>query len=122
MSNHVHLLVEVPNAEEHRAQIDDEELLRRLALVTHSQERLIEVRQMLERLKEQSPDIAYPEYRQRLLERMYDLSTFMKELKQRFTQWYNKSVRRKGPLVGRSFQECAARERRDGDADHGSLH
>ncbi len=98
MSNHVHLLIEVPNAEEHRAAIDDAELLRRLALVTTSEEQLIGVRQMLARLKEQSPEKGYLEYRQRFLNRMADLSMFVKELKQRFTQWYNKKVQRKGPL------------------------
>ncbi len=98
MSNHIHLLIEVPNAEEHRAAIDDAELLRRLALVTRSEEQLIEVRQMLARMKEQCPEKGYPEYRQRFLDRMADVSMFMKELKQRFTQWYNKKVQRKGPL------------------------
>ncbi len=98
MSNHIHLLIEVPNAEEHRAAVDDAELLRRLALVTTSEEQLIGVRQMLARMKEQCPEKGYPEYRQRFLNRMADVSMFMKELKQRFTQWYNKQVQRKGPL------------------------
>jgi aminoglycoside phosphotransferase (APT) family kinase protein len=55
MSNHFHLLVEVPNAERSRAALDDEEILRRLGLEM-KEERVKEVRQMLERMKEQSPD------------------------------------------------------------------
>jgi putative transposase len=98
MDNHFHLLLEVPNADEARAKLDDEEILRRLGLITGAEERRIEMRQMLERMKEQSPDIAYPEYRQRLLSRMFDLSVFMREFKQRFTQWFNKRVDRRGPL------------------------
>ena len=57
----------------------------------------LEVRQMLERMKEQSPTLGYVEYRETLLARMFDVSVFMRELKQRFTQWYNKKAKRKGP-------------------------
>ena len=97
MSNHFHLLIEVPNAAESRAQMDDEEILRRLGLVMGA-EPLIGVRQMLERMKEQSPDLGYLEYREKLLARMFDVSVFMRELKQRLTQWYNRRNDRKGPL------------------------
>ena len=103
MSNHFHLLVEVPNAERSRAAMDDEEILRRLALVM-KEERVKEVRQMLERMKEQSPEQGYLEYRERLLARMFDVSVFMRELKQRFAQWYNKKVGRKGPLFDDRFK------------------
>ena len=97
MSNHFHLLIEVPNAAESRAQMDDEEIIRRLDLVMGA-EPLIGVRQMLERMKEQSPDQGYLEYREKLLARMFDVSVFMRELKQRLTQWYNRRNDRKGPL------------------------
>jgi len=40
----------------------------------------------------------------RFLERMYDLSAFMKELKGSFTQWYNKKQRRKGTLWEERFK------------------
>ena len=52
MSNHFHLLVEVPNAAESRAGLDDEEILRRLSLVSAA-ERVKEARQMIERIKEE---------------------------------------------------------------------
>ena len=103
MSNHFHILVEVPNATESRGNLDDEEILRRLSLVMTT-DRLTEVRQMLERMKEQSPDRGYPEYREKLLARMFDVSVFMRELKQRFTQWYNKRAKRKGPLWDDRFK------------------
>jgi putative transposase len=97
MSNHFHLLVQVPNAEESRSTLDDEEILRRLSLVSGG-DRVKDVREMLAQMKEQSPELGYPEYRERLLARMYDVSVFMQELKKRFTWWYNKRVGRKGPL------------------------
>ena len=97
MSNHFHLLLAVDHPEENRKQLDDEAILKRLSYVTR-EEPLGEIRQMLQRLKEASPDGAYLEYRKRLLARMYDLSAFMKEVKQRFSQWYNRREGRRGPL------------------------
>ena len=38
------------------------------------------------------------EWRQRMLGRMFSLSEFMKALKQRFSQWYNRSRGRTGVL------------------------
>ena len=38
------------------------------------------------------------EIRDRYLRRMWDISLFMKTLKQRFTQWFNRKHRRKGTL------------------------
>ena len=38
------------------------------------------------------------EIRERYLRRMWDISLFMKTLKQRFTQWFNRKHRRKGTL------------------------
>jgi putative transposase len=103
MSNHFHILVQVPHPEQSRARLDDEEILRRLALVMTG-ERVKEVREMLDRMKEQSPEHGYVEYRQKLLSRMFDVSVFMRELKQRFTQWYNKKAKRKGPLWDDRFK------------------
>ena len=84
MSNHFHVLVQVPNAEESCAGLDDEEILCRLSLVSTG-DRVKETRQMLAQMNEQSPDSGYPEYRERLLARMFDVSVFMQELKKRFT-------------------------------------
>lgn len=109
MSNHFHLLAEVPNAEQGRASLDDEEILRRLGLVM-SKPRVREVRQRLTRLKEESPDGAYLEYREKLLARMYDVSVFMRELKQRFAQWHNRRVDRKGPLFDDRFKSVLVQD------------
>ena len=97
MSNHFHLLLAVDEPEENRKKLDDEAILKRLSYVTR-QEPLMEIRQTLQLLKQHSPERAYLEYRRRLLARMWDLSVFMKELKQRFSQWFNRRQRRRGPV------------------------
>ena len=38
------------------------------------------------------------ELRTEYLARMRDIPAFMRELKQRFTQWHNRRAKRKGPL------------------------
>ncbi|MGK0190545.1 MAG: hypothetical protein ACI9R3_006373 [Verrucomicrobiales bacterium] len=76
MSNHFHLLVQVPHPEQSHAKLDDDEILRRLGLVMTT-ERVKEVRQMIERMKEQSPTLGYVEYRETLLARIFDVSVFM---------------------------------------------
>lgn len=43
-------------------------------------------------------DSVIEEWRQRMLGRMLSLTAFMKTLKQRFTQWYNKRTGRKGTM------------------------
>ena len=97
MSNHFHLLLAVDQPEENRKKLDDEAILTRLSYVTRK-EPMMEIRQTLQHLKQHSPEGAYLEYRQRLLARMYDLSVFMKEVKQRFSQWFNRRQRRRGPV------------------------
>ena len=97
MSNHFHLLLAVDEPEENRKKLDDEAILKRLSYVTR-QEPLMEIRQTLQLLKQHSPERAYLEYRRRLLARMWDLSVFMKEVKQRFSQWFNRRQHRRGPV------------------------
>ena len=101
MSNHFHLLVEVPQ----RPQVlpSDEDLLKRL-------ERLSgaggggTTRQMLERFRKEGHHAAAEEFRERIFARMWDLSAFMKLLKQRFTQWFNHQRGRKGTLWEERFK------------------
>jgi len=42
--------------------------------------------------------------REKYLYRMYDVSQFMKTLKQRFTMWYNKRAGRRGTLWEERFK------------------
>ena len=103
MDDHFHLLLAVDNPEHGRAQLDDQAILNRLRPVTE-EGMMTQIHETLQRLKEESPDEKYPHYRQGLLSRMYDLSTFMKEVKQRFGQWYNRRQGRRGPLWEQRFK------------------
>jgi hypothetical protein len=49
-------------------------------------------------------DEAAEELKQRVMARMWDVSAFMKLLKQRFTQWYNRRKGRKGTLWEERFK------------------
>ena len=101
MSNHFHLLVEVPQRPKELP--SDEELLAQV-------ERLSGLagggttRQMLERFRKQGHDKAAGEMREKLFARMWDVSAFMKLLKQRFTQWFNHERGRKGTLWEERFR------------------
>jgi putative transposase len=82
LSNHFHILVAVPPAKP----LSDQELLRRVGLLYGERSSRVErCRAIL------SQDPAQAEYlRASLRKRMHDVSAFMKELKQRFSIWYNK--------------------------------
>ena len=113
MSNHFHLLLEVPP----KAQLNlsDAELFERLRYIYDEDAMLLlneefarfedGMKKVHENWKSYSSEaeavkaLAYHEaekeaFRQRFLKRMHDLSFFMKALKQRFTQWFCK----KGPV------------------------
>ena len=96
MSNHVHLLVRVP------AEITatDEELVGRA--VKFYGKRSLYVQTLQRSLKKQG---ALPgDLRAGLRERMGDVSVFMKELKQRFSKWFNKERNRFGTLWAERFK------------------
>ena len=61
-------------------------------------------RQMLTQLRQQGHHQAADDYKAKYLARMWDLSGFMKLLKQRFTQWFNQKQGRKGTLWEERFK------------------
>ncbi|MBX3734960.1 MAG: transposase [Verrucomicrobiae bacterium] len=96
MGNHFHLLLRVPAARE----IPDAELLQRLEGFYGKRGILtVLAREGLETRGAVDPDI-----RQSLLERMGDVSAFMKEFKQRFSRWYNRQTGRFGTLWAERFK------------------
>ena len=99
LSNHFHLLLEVPE----RRALGDEELLRRLEYL-YSARYVSEVRGQLEGYRAEGREDLAEALRVRYLVRMSDISEFMKTLKQRFTQWYNGSRERKGTLWEERFK------------------
>ncbi|MFO1459020.1 MAG: transposase [Verrucomicrobiota bacterium] len=96
MGNHFHLLVRVPT----RQDLPDAELLQRLE-VFYGKRGVLTV---LAREGLQTRGGIDPVLRQSLLERMGDVSAFMKEFKQRFSRWYNRYHGRFGTLWAERFK------------------
>ncbi len=98
MSNHFHVLVEVPPKGKGEAlKMSDEDFLAKMKAM-YSAVYYRDLEHMLERLRSQGADKAAEELKEKYTSRMHDLSEFMKGLKQRFTQWYNGSHGRRGTL------------------------
>ncbi|NCD34244.1 MAG: transposase [Spartobacteria bacterium] len=102
MTNHIHLLLEEPERDDIWL-ISDDELMRRL-LFLYSEEEVDGIRRrwaewalvgMFESVKED---------KRRYLVRMHDISEFMKQVKQRFSCWYNLKNGRCGTLWDRRFK------------------
>ncbi|MGE9290432.1 MAG: transposase, partial [Puniceicoccales bacterium] len=100
MKNHFHILVEVP---QEGTFVTDAELVRRYRLLypkpTPWQPMRAEVleRRLQENLLEGK------ELREWLLNRMHDISEFMRTLKLRFSRWFNRSRDRFGPVWSDRF-------------------
>ena len=95
LDNHFHLLIQVPE----RVDISDAELLRRMRLIYR--ERV--VAQFAKELMAVD-EVDAERMRKRYLYRMYDLSEFMKTLKQRYAIWYNAEHGRTGHLWDDRFK------------------
>ena len=96
MSNHIHLLVRVPG----EVVATDAELLARATTFYGRKSLYVQtLRQAFER-----QDTLPADLRAGLLERMGDVSAFMKELKQRFSNWFNKQRKRFGTLWAERFK------------------
>ena len=103
MSNHFHLLLEVPPVE----QIDDGVLRDRIRAF-YPKRRAMEILQEFERAEAHETttgsDLWLNDLRDRYISRMGNLSTFTKELKERFTKWYNRRNARRGTLWEERFK------------------
>jgi putative transposase len=105
MSNHFHILLEVPTMPADG--ISDAELLVRLAAIKN-EAFVAGVAAELAAAKA-DPDAEYSEtrlgeIRERFTYRMHDLSEFMKTLLQRFTRWFNRIHQRHGTLWEERFK------------------
>ena len=96
MSNHFHVLVRVP---EGPAPSDEELLARMEGLYGRKGGWVPLARQGMARGGRIDADI-----RQGMIERMGDVSAFMKEVKQRFSRWYNWQAGRYGTLWAERFK------------------
>ena len=97
MSNHFHILLEVPDNND----LDDAEILRRIDGF-YPREKAQEIHDEYERClnyeKESGSNTLIENWRTQYLNRMGNLSDFGKELKERFSTWYNYKTERRGPL------------------------
>ncbi len=99
MGSHAHIFLEVPQ----RQDIDEQEIVRRMRAIYTPQ-------QVRERLAQwalwraQGLESVVQEDLARLRGRMYDLSQYMKTLKQRYSQWYNRHASRRGTLWEERFK------------------
>jgi len=96
LSNHWHLLLEVP-PESARDELSDEEMLRRLSLVS-SEEHVGQIRRQLAEYKRNHAVKKRAALRAKITGRMFNLSEFMKMVKWRFSTWFNRRHDRVGAL------------------------
>ncbi len=98
MSNHFHILVEVPPRMDE--EMSDEALIERLGMV-YNKDFVAMVQMQLNDLAESDTvkgREAYAALREKFTRRMWDLGRFMKMVKQQFTNWYNRRNARRGTL------------------------
>jgi REP element-mobilizing transposase RayT len=101
MSNHFHLLLEVPPMP--RDGIADEQLLKRLRAVYTEAFVAVVAKELAEaRAAEHARRVE--EIHARFTYRMHSLSEFMKTLLQRFTRWFNRTHERSGTLWEERFK------------------
>jgi hypothetical protein len=98
MGNHWHLLVSLDTAERNPLEdAPDSALLDHLELIYHETE-VEKIACQLESFRAGGFEEEAAALRQKYLDRMRDIPTFMKELKQRFSRWHNRRVGRKGTV------------------------
>ncbi|MEN9991608.1 MAG: hypothetical protein RLZZ224_1310 [Verrucomicrobiota bacterium] len=95
MSNHFHVLLEVPPMPQ--GGLTDEQLLTRLRAI-YTEGVVLEVAKELKNAREKHHTAHAEQIHRRYTYRMHDLSQFMKTVLQRMTRWFNTRHERKGTL------------------------
>jgi REP element-mobilizing transposase RayT len=101
MSNHFHVLLEVPPMP--RGGLGDEELLKRLSAI-YDEAVVVEVATEIAEARAAGDEAGVAGIHARYTYRMHDLSEFMKTLLQRFTRWFNRTHQRSGTLWEERFK------------------
>jgi len=104
MSNHFHILVKVPEREKWFQRFEgedgEEKLLKHLSLV-YSKTFMSQLHRELDTLRsyqDEQGEAGAQQILQGFKDRLCDISKFLKELKERFSRWYNKHYGRRGTL------------------------
>jgi len=108
MSNHLHVLIHVPE----RQDVSDAELLKRLRFIYTSQE-VDMIGKQLNDYRLQGNAAAASSLKDGFTYRMYDISEFMKAFKQQFSQYYNTREGRCGPLWEQRFKSILVERSED---------
>jgi len=113
MDNHFHILLKVPDQAKwlrkfetkqgERSEAGEERLLAHLSTV-YSKAFLKQLRNELKSFRDRGMDEEAGKILQRFKKRFCDVSLFVKELKERFSRWYNKQNGRRGTLWMDRFQ------------------
>lgn len=112
MTNHFHILLRVPRMPE--GGVSDEEVWRRMGLI-YSEDRMDRYEREIEWNREKGQLDRVDGLFNQMRQRMYDLSIFVKDLKQKFTRWFNSEHGRSGTLWEERFKSIVL------DPRHGSL-
>ncbi|MGJ8677928.1 MAG: transposase [Akkermansiaceae bacterium] len=116
MDNHFHILVRVRNKERFNQKfygdLGEEELLKHLGLL-YSKEFIVRLRREIDWMRGMEQEDEITEMLDQFRERFCDLSVYMKEVKERFTRWYNKKYGRTGTFWQGRFKSVLVE---DGDA------
>ena len=116
MGNHFHLLVRVPERAKVLAKFlkgtaseREEKLLEHLKLL-YSRAYLKQLRAELEVMRKKKLDDLYEKTINSYLDRFCSLERFMKELKERFSRWFNKRHGRRGTLWQERYRSILVAE------------
>jgi REP element-mobilizing transposase RayT len=101
MSNHFHILLEVPPMR--LGGLSDDELMQRLSAIYNEAE-VAGVAKEIADARATGHEASVAEIHARYTYRMHDLSEFMKTLLQRFTRWFNRIHERSGTLWEERFK------------------
>ena len=99
LSNHFHLLVEVPE----KTEVSEAELIRRMTAL-YGPVYTADVVKQWQTWRQQGAEYLVEKQQDRLRTRMGDISGFMKTLKQRYSMSYNGRHKRKGTLWEERFK------------------
>ncbi len=100
MGNHFHLLLRVPAKPD---EIGEAEIWRRMRYI-YPEHRMKEMRAQVEEFRSSGRELMVREFFDRQRRRMFDLSEYVRELKVRFSKWYNQEHDRKGTLWEERFR------------------
>jgi hypothetical protein len=101
MDNHFHILLKVPEQKSWLKRFEgkegEEKFFEHLSLV-YSKAFITQFRNEITQLRDRQEEDAAQALLERFQQRFCDLSLFVKELKERFSRWYNKQNSRRGTL------------------------